>query len=78
MTEPEISITRRQRLLLSPRAREIGQELRREEWYQTLSTAPHAGARRLAAALLLGEIAERIEIEEWRRKRREARANGHG
>jgi len=64
-------------LAASPIAKEIGQRLRREEWYQTLSTAPHAGVRRLAATLLVGEILDevrKVELEALRVARERERA----
>ncbi len=56
-------VTRRNRLL-TPRAAELGRRIRQEEWYVLLSQAPHQGARRFAAALLVGAISDELRAEE--------------
>ncbi len=58
-----MTATTRRKRLLTPRAAEIGREIRQEEWYQILSTAPHHGARAFAAALLLGAIDDELREE---------------
>lgn len=56
-------------LLESPRARELAQAIRREEWYQRLIDCPHRGVQALVATLTLGAILDDLAAEDPRAAR---------